>query len=681
MPDSYAESADGVVLIANGIDPVLRWDGFQAFAEPAGVPAPDPDTIPVLAATGSGSITGTYSCYVRWLDARGQPGNLSAVSVAVAVTAAGGFAYSNLPTAPGPEVVTRQILRNTAGQAATFYVDVEDTLVYDATATGTKTDGQLATSEAVVLIDPESGLPVAYRFGVPPDTKPFVATHLQRTWFWGTQPYAEGSAKVALGSATVTGIGTEWRENWTGRFLYVVGATRSYEIDSVDPDAQTLTLVEAYADATDPFAEYAIRPSPAEESLLYFSEPGSPEAVPFYNALSTPEDGDTPAGMLQFGSFLWLFKGQRTYRLTGQSDPLQDAFIFHALGRGVANHRCFAVVEEQLYALDERGVYRTGGGDQAENISAPIQNLFRPNSGGINWQASRYFHCVVDHPNEAVRWYVTFAGEYLPRHCLALHYPTGKWWVDDMPVSVGASCVARVGRPTGAWGGDAEAVLLGSTAGRVLVAGGPLDGPPAAGATNRGTVTAAGSDTLTDGGAAFDPLMVNVPVCIVSGRGKGQRRLVVAATATTLTVDEPWAVVPEAGQSEYQLGGIPFRFLSGRYRWAPDERNKGRAIEIQYHPTSAPQTFDLRMYADFAAVPRQIGRAVDDGQRFGVRAEKDAEGYTKLLSHDHGFYRQTFSGMREGSVESGRAFAIELVGVSGPEQTRFGEAILEGGVK
>ena len=108
---------------------------------------------------------------------------------------------------------------------------------------------------------------------------------------------------------------------------------------------------------------------------------------------------------------------------------------------------------------------------------------------------------------------------------------------------------------------------------------------------------------------------------------------------------------------------------------------KGRAIEAQYVPTAAPQTFDLRLYADFAAVPRQIGRAVDAGQRTGVRAEKDAEGYTRELNDPHGFYRQVWAGLREGSIDAGRAFAFELVGVSGPEQTRIGEALLEGAVR
>lgn len=680
MPDSYAESADGVVLIANGIDRVLRWDGFAQTAEPAGVEAPNPAVKPAITASGSGGINGTYTAYVRYLDARGNPGNLSAVSNSIVATNAGQINYTNLPIPTTGKVKTRQILRNTSGQAGTYYVDVEDSNVTSSTATGYKTDAQLSTSTPLVLFDATNGLPVGNRFGVPPDTKPFLAFHLGRMWLAGFSPYAEGSCKVTRHSTTVTGIGTEWRANWTNRFLYVVGATRSYEIDTVNSSAQTLVLVEPYADDTNPFAEYAIRPSPGDEAQLYFSEPGAPEAWPFYAAKPLPEDGDTVTGLLVYASFLWIFKRRRSYRLTGQSDPLTDAFIFPALSRGAVNHRCYATVEDNLYVLDEGGVYRTSGGDAAENVSAPIQNFFRPGAGSINWQASRYFHCSLDTPGETLRWFVALAGEYLPRHALALHYPSGKWWVEDYPMSVGASCIGRTGRPTGVWSGDTEGLFLGSTAGRVLVAGGTLDGVPVTGPTTRGRVSAAGSDTLTDGAAAFDSDVVNVPVCITAGRGKGQRRLVVAATATKLTVDEPWAVKPDS-TSEYQLGGIPFRYLSGRNRWAPTERNSGRSVEVQYVPTAQAQTFDMRLYSDFEATSRRIGRPVGSGQREAVSAETGDAGYTKDMTHEHGFYRQVWNGMREGGTDKSRVFSVELAGVSGPEQTQFGEAILEGGVK
>lgn len=681
MPNDFAESADGVVLIANGIDPMLRWDGFATQAEAAGVEAPDPDTTPVLAGSGVGSITGTYGVYVRFIDARGQPGNLSAASATVAVTNAGGFDYSNLPVPTSGKVASRQILRNTAGQLNTFYVDVEDDNVFDTTASGTKTDAQLQASTAVVLLDPDTGLAVGNRYGVPPDTKPFICFHLSRMWAAGEAAYTEGSIAVTQFSAAVSGVGTDWQENWAGRFLYVRGATKAYEIDAVDPAAQTLTLVEPYTDATDTFAEYAIKPSPGEASVLYFSEPGLPEAWPFYNGLSIPEDGDQVTGLLQFSSFLWIFKRRRTYRLTGQANPLDDAFIYHALNRGAVNHRCYVVVEEVLYVLDEGGVYRTGGGDAAEQVSTPIQNLFRPGAGGINWAASRYFHAVYDPVGETIRWFVAMEGDYLPRHALAYHPQGGKWWVEDWPVPVGSSCLGRAGRPTGSWTAERATVFLGGPAGEFLALGGELDGVPAAGATTRGTVTAAGVDTLTDATADFDPLAVNVPVCVVAGRGAGQRRLVVAATTTRLTVDEPWAVLPDT-TSQYQVGGIPFRFVSGRLRWAPGDAQQGRSIEVQFVPTEAPQTFTLRVYSDFAATPRAIGQRVTAAHRRTATAEKGDGGYEVKLDSPNGFHWQRYDGHREGSIDTApRMFKVEIEGVSGPEQVRFGETVLTGAAR
>lgn len=682
MPNSFAESADGVVLIANGIDPVVRWDGFAAVAEEAGVEAPDPDVIPALSGSGTGNINGTYACYVRFLDERGQPGNLSSSSAEVVITNAGQVNYTNLPVPADGKSVTRQILRNTAGQMATFYVDVEDSLVSSTTATGTRTDATLATQEAVVLIDPETGLATGNRYGRPPATKPFLAYHLGRMWASGEQPYSEGSVKVTQGSTTVTGVATDWPQTWNdeGRFLYVKGASRSYEIDAIDAATQTITLVEAYEDATDAFAEYSVKPSPGEASLIYFSEPGLPEAWPLYNALSIPEDNDQVTGMLQFGSFLWVFKRRRTYRVSAQSNPLTDGFIFFALNRGAINHRCFVIVDEMIYSLDEGGIYRTGGGDQAEQLSTPIQDLFRANSGAINWAASRYFHAVYSPSEEVIRWFVTLRGDYLPRHALALSYRTGKWWIEDWPLSVGCSVVGRAGRPTGSWANQTETVFLGGPAGEYLAVGGPLDGAEVQGGTTRGRVSSAGIDSLTAAGATFDTSTENVPVCIYSGRGAGQRRTVVSATATTLKVDEPWAVKPDT-TSLFQLGGIPFKYTSGRMRYAPTEREGGRSAEVQFVPTAGDQRFALRLLQDFSATPRKIGRNLGAGQRPGVTAAEGGKEYEVKLNDASGHFWQRYDGHREQSVAAPRLFQLQLEGVSGPEPVLFGEVVLNGAVR
>lgn len=680
MPDSYAESADGVILVANGIDAVVKWNGFTDQAEPAGVLPPDPTVIPAIASSGSGTtLNGSYQIYVRFLDVDGLPSNLSSPSGVLTISNATLISYSNLPVPQQTKVVRRQILRNTDGQFDTFYVDVDSTDITSTTATSTKTDDELSAGEAVPLLDSATGFPFANRYTVPPNTKPFITPHIGRMWFSGEQTYSEGSISVTRGSNTVTGVGTQWPATFTLRFLYVQGATRGYQIDTVDPIAQTLQLIDAYADDTNQYAEYTIKPAPGESSLAYYSEAGLPEAVPVFNAFSLPEDGDDQTGQMQFGSFLYFFKRRRTYRFTGQSDPAVDGFLFYALGRGCINDRSWVIVEEQAYIMDEAGIYRAGGGDSAEQLSTPIQDLFRRGEpGGINWAAARYFHCSYFPAGETIRWFVTLRGEYLPRHSLALHYKTGKWWIEEWPVPTAASCIGRAGRPTSGWGDAGEQVFLGGPAGEVYQLGGTLDGVAAVGPSNRGTVTSATVTTITDAAAAFDTSAANVPVVIVSGRGAGQARIVVKATATTLTVNDPWRTKPDA-TSVYQVGGIRFKYRSVRMRYARGgEDLQGVSIEVQFQPTQTPQTFDLRTYGDFVVKATRFGRNMGPGQKPGVAVAKDASEAVVSLDTHVGHYWHRMDRRREASSDSPRLVKFEIAGVSGPEQVKFGETLLNG---
>lgn len=680
MPNSFAESADGVVLIADGIGPVLRWDGLSNAAQTAGITPPDPATVPVIAGSGSGGITGAYRAYVRFVAEDGRLSNLSTVSAEVTVNAIGQIDYSNLPAASQFGVSRRQLLRNTDGQYDVFYVDVDTIDLTSTTLTGFSTDAQLAAGESVTLLD-SAGNSLANRFTPPPNTKPFLAYHLGRMWLAGEATYAEGSIRVEQGKNVVTGVATEWQSTFAGRRLYVQGQPRTYDIDTCDPLAQTITLVDSYEGDTDIFAQYAIKPQPADAQALYFSEAGLPEAWPATNGFAMPEDGDDVTGMREFGSFLLIFKRRRMYRLTAQTDPGDDGFLFFAIGRGCVNHRCHVVVDEMLYSLDEGGVFRTGGGDQTDPLSDSIQNLFRKNEdGAVNWAASRYFHCSHSPAEEQIRWFVAFRGEYLPRHALCFHYKTGKWWIEEYATPIGCSLLGRIGRPTNAWNDAGEQLYFGGVAGELYASGGECDGIPSQGATNRGKVTAAGGDTLTDSSAAFDQDWVNVPVCITGGRGKGQQRVVVGATGTTLRVGETWSIRPDT-TSTYQVGGIRYRYTGGRLRYAPGDERQARNIEVQFEPVGSKLTADLRINHDFSEVPRILGRNVGTGQTTGAKATTGDPAWVIDLSKPNGQIWQRLDGHREGDTDGPRLMRIQVEGVSGPEVIRYGEMVLMGVVR
>lgn len=672
MPDSMAESADGVVLVANGINAMVRWDGYDTQAVAAGVAAPATamTLTPSFAAGGGG---GTYVAYCRFVDRYGNYSDLSPASAEAVVPAGATITYSNVPVPSDAKVVRRQILRNTDGQERTFYVDIDTDDIASTTLSSSRTDSDLSAQEAVPLLDSDGNL-FANRHGLPPNHKPFIAFHLTRMWAAGEVSYSEGSCEVTNGSATVTGRSTEWTEEMAGRQLHVAGATKAYEVDSVDEVAQTLVLTETYADGSDAFAAYAIRPFPAEQNLLYFSEANLPESWPATNALDLPEDGDQVTGLMPKDSFLYVLKTRHVYRVTAQSDPANDAYIFLACPRGCVNDRSWVVADEVAYLLDEGGVYAFDGSDSARNVSTPVQTFFRQTGTGarINWRAQRFFHASHSPGEETIRFFVTLTGEYLPRHALCYAYRLDRWWLEEYPTRVGCSAIGRRGRPTGGWQLGVETPFLGGPGGSVFaLAGAALDGVPAGNTTARGTVTAAGPCSLTDERAAFGAL-AGTPVAIAEGRGRRQVRLVVSNTATTLNLDRPWLVKPDA-TSVYQVGGVPYSFKTHRLRMAPAESRDGSAVEITFPPLPG-QTARLSVSHDY-------GPASAKGMtRQGVYASDTRNETDTLidLGAEQGSVLQQFPRHREGATGGPRFVTVGLAGVSGEPRVSFGETVLSG---
>lgn len=677
MPISVAESSEGVILVATGLNSMLRWNGLTQQAEPAGIIAPT--TAPALAGAGSGPITGAYVAFVRFLDADGNVSDLSPASSQVSINAAGQVNYTSVAVPTQAKAVRKQILRNTAGQLTTFFVDVDTSAVAVTSFSSTKTDAQLNSSTAVPLLD-STGNPVANTHAPPPNDKAFLASHISRMWAAGEVVYSEGSCAVTKNSATVTGAGTEWTAEMAVRFLYVDGATQAYEIESVDVGNQTLTLIDPYTDDTNLFAAYSIKPAPAQSSLVCYSEAGQPESWPATNALSLPEDSDVVTGLMPYQSFLYVLKRQHIYRISAQSDPAVDGFIFLSLGRGCVNHRCWVIAEDQAYLMDELGAYRFTGGNTAEVISTQIQDFFRRQASWINWQASRFFHASWSPMEETIRWFVALRSDYLPRHALCFAYKLNYWWIEEFPAPIGSSHLGRTGRLTGGWADAGPQVYYGGPAGDVYLANADtLDCVSSGGVTISGTVSAAGDDTLSDNRAVFDTSWANVPVVIVDGRGVGQRRNIVSATGTQLRVNEAWTIKPDT-TSKYLVGGIRYRYRSDRYRYAPTEQKDGRSCELIYEPTQIEQIARLSLTQDFSASARKFGVELCAGNKPGVKTV--VRGLTRNLdlSRQVGVDKWVFDGHREGNTDGPRLFSIGIDGAAGPERVAFGEMVLNGAV-
>lgn len=188
-PVTVARAQSGELYICNGYDAVQRWDGKTATTEAAGIEAPAQGTF-AAAGDGSGSLSGTYKVYCRFVDDEGIPGNFNPTPVSVTLASDDHIDYSNIPQPAGgvaSRVKNIQLWRNTDGQEITWYLDGSVAVESPAVTTyaSTNTDAQLQASTALRFLTAD-GYPNANRFGVPVATYKVVASFMDRMWYAGT---------------------------------------------------------------------------------------------------------------------------------------------------------------------------------------------------------------------------------------------------------------------------------------------------------------------------------------------------------------------------------------------------------------------------------------------------------------------------------------------------------------
>ena len=587
------------------------------------------------------------------------------------VAGVSGIVYSSIPLPVETKVVRRQLLRNTDGQDQTFYVDIDTFDLASTTLTSFNTDADLQAGTAQPLLNPD-GTPAANVHGVPPNWKSALQFHLGRMFYAVDGVYSYGAAAVSFGSTTVYGIGTEWTLEMANRAFYADGAQQVYQIASVDPVNQILTLTAVYLSTTNPYAVYTIRPEPAEARLVYYSEAGLPDSVSAANALSVQANGDELTGLMVMSSFLYILERRHIHRFTFQSDPAADGYIFQAASaRGCINQRCWVLVDSNAYMLDEQGVHAFSGGEDSDPISLPIQDVFRHADGdwSINWQASQYFH-AAHYPNQnTVRWFVALNGSYLPQHALAYNYRFKRWWIEYFATPIGAAALLDF---------QGERLLyLGTTARRVVAFWtNYLDGVNVEGGTVQGTATAWTPLSLTDANATFGSDLVNAPLAIVDGTGKGQQRLVRSVSGQRLNIDRPWLTLPDA-TSVYQLGGIYYWFRSRWFRFFHDEEEDMRRIEAVFEPVDRTTNFTWQLTYDVGGL-QQMGYSFTEADANGVRSDSGNADLTCDLTKPGGFIQKRLDNRKEMTIDGPRYMYFDTFGWSNGEEITFYSFTVDG---
>jgi hypothetical protein len=659
-PMYFAQTPDGQVFMANGIDAMLKWDGFAPQLTTVGVAAPT-DAM-TLRVSGIGTITGDYVAYERFLDAQGNPSNLSPVSNTITASSNAKVTYTGVPVPTESKVVRRQIVRNTAGQEAVFYVDIDTEDLGATTFTSTNTDDDLKTLDAVALFD-QNGESIADVYGIPPNHKPYIAANNDRMFAAGHVVYSDGHLVLTNGSVTVTGVGTSWPVTFINRRLSVVGASEAYEVVDVNKSAQTLTLDKPWSGATTNFGVYSIAPFPAERRLIYFSEAGFPDAWSATNAIPLEDDGDEITGLMFMNSFLYVLERKHVYRYTFRQDPALDGNIYPAISRGCVNQRCYVAVEGMSYLMDRDGIYSFDGGNEATPISQPIQDLFRPESDvfRINWSAQAFFHAAHFPGQETVKFFVALSGERYPRHALCYSYRQQGWWIEEFPFQVPSSTLAYM---------DVQRTLLGGDRGNVFAAEvESLDGAtPLRGNSTRGLVTAADPLSVSDSAASFATSgLVGSPIAIVDGLGRGQQRTITAVASGRVSVWPPWLIQPsDSGddQSTYQIGAIPWRWQSGWLRWVPEEQNNVRAVEFFFQPLTYGNVMFMGLLEDQKTEKTEFGHRYKSD---AINVEKGDDEVRFDLTTDNGYALFRMDGGSELYQRVTNLVVLDINGFGGEE--------------
>jgi hypothetical protein len=662
MPEQFTKTSDGGLSVVNGIDPPLAWDFDTSTLRPAGVTAPT--ATPGLAFTGVGTITGSYYAYVRYIDRYNQPSNLSPISAVATASSNLTATYTGLPVPTQSTIARRQILRNTAGQLATFYVDIDTTDLSSSNLPSTRTDTDLATQEAVPILFSD-GRPAADRYYPPPNDRPFSASHINRLWLAGIQPYREGAIITTFGGTTVTGIGTRWASSMAGRQLFA--GNRVYNVTAIDPVTQVATIDRSYTGASDPYARYCIQPALAEHNFIYFSEAGSPEAFSITEALTVADEGGEVTGLMPLNSYLYILKASSIYRFTGQDNPATDGTIFFDSNRGCVNNRCWQVVDGTAYLLDEKGIYSYSGGE-FESKSDSIFTIFsnENNYYGIQWSQSRFFHSVHDRGNGVMRWFVTMGGGYLPLHAISLDYGSGRWWVERYYRCVGSSVVGDHPIVATTWRSvNRDQIYLGLDAKTVAAFGeSNLDGT-AGDPLFAGKAVLSTADTITLPANVAIP--VNAVIHITRGKGIGQSRRAVELLADNrVRVMHPWTVLPDA-TSYYQVAGVKAEYRTGHMFRPPSEGNQTTRFTLHWKPVEDDVYAAVRVYNGWDAAAQTQEANLSFTERDGALVEAGSDYQLVNMAADVGNVQVRADTHRAENVRAQRTTTVDIKLVAGGE--------------
>lgn len=512
-----------------------------------------------------------------------------------------------------------------------------------------------ATSNISMTILNDDGELIARRFNPPPAWKIAACQHQDRAWYSTDAVYgglnAAGqtmSVAVTQGDRTVTGTNTAFTQQMVGRYIHIDGEALPKLIQKVT-SATVVEVDDAIVRASGSSLSFQVIPPPAERNKLYYSHPLEPESVPATNVVVIQDNTatyDSITGLIPHGAVLYVPKERTTYRVSYARQPRLDATPTLAYSRGMLNHRCFAVVDDDAYILDQSGIYMVPlwgsdhlSRDGVQHTVRPLLDFVYDNKLGLD--KLRWSFVTLDSERRQVRFWIpqaTWCSEYAydttllrPKTCFVYNLDTQSFDLEGYPHQMGGGCLLPVnGRMRAILGGQRDLVYmmdddLGEGIDTVL----------------SGTVAAynAGTPSITlasDPGTTLD----GAPVCITAGPGKFQVRRAVSRSGAVVTLDQAFTTAPTTA-STYRVGGVLCRARTGQFGFPDDSNSKKgdvsnkRGMRIAYQPFS--DTFDVRFYLNHSSTAMSYQIGTNHGMGITTTAdEPDAVVNAALTRSSHG---------------------------------------------
>lgn len=669
------------------------------------------------------AMRGTYRCAYRYADwsltEMGQV-NITTVAGSTSVTVASASGIS-------PDMVLES--SNTAFMSKVVSLSgTTVTLSRPATATGTVTATIRDMSQPITysnfspIIDVDTTTfaavpnPTQMNWSLPSVTPPNRATVVefyrtsgdQSLVFYRLEQYGRvsGNSVQIIGSDTLTDEDLFNPDRPFYAALPVVlpnGGLNAYRFGVPRSD---MAVCAAYGDRL----WYGVSTSGQNANSLFFSVYDEFESCPAENEIAiqnNQKSTDSLTGLIPFATYLLCMQNAHCYGLSYNTDPETDASIQYLAHRGMLAQGCHDLFNDNLFVMDERGIYMMDRSGSVESLSDPIRNWF--DNGLLDLTYRNRFFLKVDQRNSILRAFVVTkdSGATSPNMAFCFHVDHKVWWTESWPT--GFTCAVDFRRTFL----EQDQPIYGCVDGDIYRASGLLDYSYRA--IRSITVTNGGSGYKTAPevrvatgqsgcGARFTPIITNGSVSEIiidePGFGYGTLTAGVLNTAVPIVIDPPASGTTATataecdpltlGDGKYPQFSVYYAVKTGAMELVNDgnantkDAIQDRSVSVIYRPTATQSDLYLREFFNNSSQPRVNVMPRDRGTGFvhdttGAKTRLNMASNRSPLGLATGVAKAQFAGRNYSDMGGAdRHVAVELSGPAVDSAQTPSEVLLYG---